>query len=110
MALPHYGNWIPGSFGPTGSFGATGSNGITGAQGAQGISSVTIYHVLGEDVFVNGSKDVSTALFVSMLNLLGKPFYDEVKNQGINFPEEIEEFIKKRIISWERDKKISSII
>lgn len=70
----------------------------------------TIYHVLGEDVMCEGYKDSVTALFISMLNMLGKPYYDEVKKQKINFPPEVEEYLEKKFIILERDRKINSVI
>ena len=70
----------------------------------------TIYHILGEDIVCDGYKDSITALFISMVNMLGKPYYDEVKKQKINFPPEIEEYLKKKFIILERDMKINSVI
>ena len=54
------------------------------------------YHVLGEDVEVSGYRDSIVAIMVAQLNVLGKPFYDELKKQDIFFPMEIEDFLKKK--------------
>lgn len=56
----------------------------------------TTYHVLGEDVEVSEYRDSMIAIMVAQLNVLGKPFYDELKKQNIFFPMEIEDFLKKK--------------
>jgi hypothetical protein len=74
------------------------------------MSSKTTYFVLDTEVEVPGVKDQMTAIYVSMINILGKPFYDDVKKQNVWFPIEIEEFLSKNIIRWDRNKKISDIL
>ncbi len=70
----------------------------------------TTYNVLGKDIEVDGYKDIMTALYVSMINLQGKAFYDEVKKQNVNFPREIEKYLNTVLVSWERERKIDSIL
>jgi hypothetical protein len=70
----------------------------------------TKYHVLGEDVEVKSSKDYNTAQNIALINLFGKQYYDEIKKQGISFPVEIEEFLSKKFLIIERDRKINDII
>lgn len=115
----------------SGSYGATGSSGVSGTtttiasvggtfSSGSGFGSfvgyhTTIskikYHVLGKDIEVSGSyKDATTALYVSLVNIHGKQFYDEVKKQGVDFPTEIEEYLKVALISWERDKKLNILL
>lgn len=86
-----------------------------GHSGTIGISSPKItYHVLGEDVGVSGHayqiKDTSLVTNIATLNVLGKPFLDELHKNGVFFPTEIEEYLEKKFKWLERDKKIDDII
>lgn len=78
------------------------------------ISSTTMlktkYHILGEDVEVSGYIDGTTAMMISTLNVLGKPFYDELKKNNVSFSNEIEDFLKQKFKILERDTKIDSIL
>lgn len=69
-------------------------------------SSVTIYHVLGEDIEVNGYKDTMTVLALCSITLLGKPYYDELVKNDIRMPKEIEDFLRVKF----RDDKINQIL
>ena len=79
---------------------------------AIGISSLKVkYHVLGEDVEVSGHyQDGMTTLMISTLNVLGKPFLDELHKNNTFFPTEIEEYLENKFKLFERDKKIDDII
>lgn len=96
--------------------GNSGYYGVTGSfTGYSFISHTTLskvkYNVLGKDIEVDGSyKDATTALYISMVNLQGKAFYDEVKKQGIEFPKEIEDYLKVALIPWERNKKLDTLL
>jgi hypothetical protein len=69
------------------------------------------YHVLGEDVEVSSSYvDGNTAMMIATLNVLGKPFLDELHKNNVFFPTEIEEYLEKKFKWIERDKKIDDII
>ena len=68
------------------------------------------YHILGEDFDSNGYLDGTTAVMISTLNVLGRPFYEELKKNKISFPQEMDEFIQQRLKVLERDMKIESII
>ena len=70
----------------------------------------TTYHVLGEDIEVEAYTDVNLAVIISTLNVLGKPFYDELKKNKVSFPVEIEEFLVKKFIILERDRKINDVL
>jgi len=72
-------------------------------------ASSTIYHILGED-FETSNLDGTTAVMISTLNVLGRPFYEELKKNKISFPQEMDEFIQQRLKVLERDMKIESII
>lgn len=98
------GTWINGTWSST-----TGSTTVVGNT-TLSTSMKTTYHILGEDVEVNGFKDGYTAQNVALVNVLGKNFYDELKKQNISFPSEIEDFLSKKFITIERDKKIDDII
>ena len=70
----------------------------------------TTYHILGEDVEVDFGIDASTAMMISTLNVLGKPFYDELKKNKVSFSSEIEDFLKQKFKILERDDRIESIL
>jgi hypothetical protein len=68
------------------------------------------YNILGESIEVDGSNCPIVAMYVSMINILGKTFYDEIKKQNIQLPKEISKFIDDNIVSWERNKKLDTIV
>ena len=70
----------------------------------------TKYHILGEDVEVSSYIDGTTAMMISTLNILGKPYYDELKKNNVSFSNEIEDFLKQKFKILERDTKIDSIL
>lgn len=71
----------------------------------------TTYHILGEDVeFTNSYKDGNTAIMIATLNVLGKPFLDELHKNNVFFSKEIEEYLEVKFRWIERDKKIGDII
>ena len=77
------------------------------------VKNTSIYHILGEDVEVSGSffyRDSNLISNISTLNVLGKPFLEELHKNGFLFPTEIEEYLDKKFKSLERDKKINGII
>lgn len=94
----------------------TGSNNIAIGSSSLGIYGTSFnttintqkskYHILGEDVEVSGYIDGTTAMMIATLNVLGKPFYDELKKNNVHFSQEIEDYLKIRF----RDTKIDSIL
>ena len=68
------------------------------------------YHILGEDVMVSGNKDGTTAMMIATLNVLGRPFYEELKKNDICFPPDIEEYLQERFRVEERNDKIEEIL
>ena len=70
----------------------------------------TTYHVLGEDLEVDGYGDPYLAVAISTLNILGKPFYDELKKNNVTLPSEIEEYLEVKFKILERDRKIKEIL
>ena len=68
------------------------------------------FNILGEVYEHTGWIDGHISVAISTINILGKPFWDELKKNGVIFPHEMEQFIEKRITILERDKKIDDII
>ena len=115
-----------------GSIGLTGSSGVISTIGGTGSVTTTLssgspyyvyggstinyavqkttYHVLGEDVEVEGHGDVNVAIAISTLNVLGKPFYDELKKNKISLPYEIEDYLEVKFKILERDRKINDVL
>ena len=91
----------------------SGSNLVYAANNGTFVISGTkaTYHILGEDVEVSNSyRDGNTAMMIATLNVLGKPFLDELHKNNVFFPTEIEEYLEKKFKWIERDKKIDDII
>ena len=106
-------------YGLTGSNGLTGPNGLTGSYSSitttsstynNSISLKSTYHILGEDVEIDAYKDSNISIIIASINILGKPYYDELIKQGISLPKEISKFLEKKFLILERDRKIDSII
>jgi hypothetical protein len=70
----------------------------------------TTYHVLGEDIEVDSYVNVELAISISTLNILGKPFYDQLKKNNVSFPKEIEDYLEQKFKILERDRKIKDIL
>jgi hypothetical protein len=111
------GSWISGTLGATGFSGSIGVTGTTASWTTTTVTSgylniqpqKTKYNVLGTEIEVDGYTDPVVAMYISMVNIMGKQFYDEVKKQGVNFPKEIESFLEKALIAWNRNEKIDTI-
>ena len=73
-------------------------------------SAKTTYHVLGEDIQVIQFFIWYCLYIISTLNILGKPFYDQLKKNNITLPTEIEEYLEKKFKILERDRKIKDIL
>ena len=52
------------------------------------------YHVLGEDIEVSGYYDTNLIMIIATLNILKKPYYDELKKNRFKFPEEIDNCLR----------------
>lgn len=68
------------------------------------------YHILGEDFTIDGMSDTYTSMIIASINILGKPYYDEILKQNINLRRDIVEFIDRKFITLKRDEKIDSVI
>jgi hypothetical protein len=82
------------------------------ALGSSGTSNYTIaqekttYYILGEYVEVKGWSDPYLTMAISTLNILKKPYYEELRKNNFKFPQEIENYLK---IAF-RDDLIDEII
>ncbi len=109
---------------PSGVLGITGSSSNTsatisgtslvynGSSFTIGVSKTT-YYILGEDVEISNSgpyRDSNLITNIAILNVLGKPFLDELHKNNTFFPSEIEDYLEKKFKWLERDKKIDDII
>ena len=54
----------------------------------------TTYHILGEYVEVKGWTDAYLIMIISTLNILKKPYYEELKKNNFRFPTEIDDYLK----------------
>ena len=88
------------------------TNGISTVYAVNGSSgsSKKKFNILGDVYEHTGYIDGHISVAISTINILGKPFWDELKKNGVIFPHEMEQFIEKRITILERDKKIDDII
>lgn len=73
-------------------------------------SQKTIYVILGEEYEVNGYADPTLGMAIATLNVLGKPYWIELKNQNFTFGYDMDAFIEERITVLDRDKKINDIL
>lgn len=103
------GTFISGTFSTYGSLTTSRTSGMT--YSLYNISPTkSSYHILGEDVEVDGYKDSYISLIIATINVLGKPYYDELNKQNINLPKEIVSYFDNKFIILERDRKIDSVI
>jgi hypothetical protein len=83
---------------------------VTTSTGTLHIQNTTKYNILGVDVELNEYFDISVALYLSMMNMLGYRFYYELKKNNITFSEEIENIILQRIKVLNRDDHIEKLV
>jgi len=71
----------------------------------------TTYVILGEEYETNGYyPDPTIGPTIATLNVLGKPFWIELKKQNFTFGYEMDAFIEERIKILDRDKKIDDLL
>jgi hypothetical protein len=69
------------------------------------------YHVLGEDIEVSTHyQDTQLVNIISTLNVLGRPYYEQLIKNDFQFPPQIEDFIQKKFKEIDREIKISQVI
>ncbi len=89
------------------SSGSSISTSITGSSNQFTIQSAkTKYHVLGEEVEVEGYKDASLTIILCNITIMGEPYYNELKKNGFVFGQELEDLFKRKF----RDNKIDQIL
>lgn len=105
---------VSGGYGMTGTSITISGSTVSIASSSAGLFTIqsqkTTYHILGEDVEVDGYKDFTTALYISMINVAGREYYEEVKKQGLKFSEQIDNAIQKRLTIYEREKKLNTLL
>lgn len=75
------------------------------------LNPINRYNILGEEVDLEiGDYNGSFAITIATLNVLGRPFYEELKKQPISLSNEVIEIIERRLIITERERKINSVI
>lgn len=110
-------NIVHTSLGPTG---ISGSIGITGYTGNSTFTTTTgtftiqpqkvTYHLLGEDITIDGYTDHDVAQTIALINCIGWKYYEEIKKQSISFGSELKEILETRYKAYLRDKKINNIL
>ena len=73
-------------------------------------SQKTIYVILGEEYETDGYSDPTLGMAIATLNVLGKPYWIELKKQNFSFGYDIDKFIEERITILDRDKKIDDLL
>jgi hypothetical protein len=68
------------------------------------------YVILGEEYETEGYPDTSLCIAIATLNVLGKPYWLELKKQSFSFGYDMDAFIEERITVLDRDKKIDDIL
>ena len=68
------------------------------------------YIIFGKEIEIDGYPDINTSIIVSLINTLGKPYYDDIKKQGVTFDSKIENAMIEHFKIEERDEKINSIL
>ena len=78
--------------------------------GANITSQKTTYVILGEEYESEGYPDHTLGMAIATLNVLGKPYWIELKKQSFSFGYDIDKFIEERITILDRDKKIDDLL
>lgn len=65
------------------------------------------YYILGEYFEFDGYVDTYSSSIISTLNVLGKPYWEQLKMNNISFSKEIEEFIQSRFDLIENKKYLN---
>jgi len=110
----------------SGSIGVTGSSGSIGVSGYTSNSTLTTtgsanstytiqpqkvtYHLLGEDISIDGHSDANVAQTIALINCIGWKYYEEIQKQGVSFMGELKEILEQRYKTHTRDQKINNIL
>ena len=66
----------------------------------------TKYHVLGEEIEVEGYRDSNLTIILCNITIMGEPYYNELIKNGFVFTKELEDLFKRKF----RDNKIDQIL
>jgi hypothetical protein len=103
----------------------SGSIGVTGSSGGvSGYSNSTLtttgtytiqpqkvtYHLLGEDISIDGHSDANVAQTIALINCIGWKYYEEIQKQGVSFSGELKVILEQRYKTHTRDQKINNIL
>ena len=70
----------------------------------------SFYHLMGEDIEVEGFTDVNIASTIALINTLGWKYYEELKKNNVTFSTDLESILEQRYKVYVRDQKINSIL
>jgi hypothetical protein len=68
------------------------------------------YVILGEEYKTDYAFSNDIVIAIATLNVLGKPYWIELKKQNFSFGYDLDKFIEERIIVLDRDRKIDDIL
>jgi hypothetical protein len=71
------------------------------------------YNILGEEYEIEGLysyNDLHLANCIATLNILGEPYWIEIKKQGVTFDSDLEKFIEERLKQRRREDNINKIV
>lgn len=68
------------------------------------------YVILGEEYKTDYAFSIDIVIAIATLNVLGKPYWIELKKQNFSFGYDLDKFIEERIIVLDRDRKIDDIL
>jgi hypothetical protein len=69
-------------------------------------SKTTKYHVLGEEIEVDGYKDNILTIILCNITIMGEPYYNELIKNGFDFTKDLEDLFKRKF----RENKIDQIL
>lgn len=83
------------------------SSAISGSFG----SSIIKLHILGEDYELENSlNDNTLQITIATLNVLKRPFWEQLKKQSIKFDKDLEDFIEARLKIHDREEKFKTLL
>ena len=70
----------------------------------------SFYHLMGEDIEVEGFTDLNIASTIALINTLGWKYYEELKKNNVTFSTDLEYILEQRYKVYVREQKINSIL
>ena len=68
------------------------------------------YDVLGEVITIDEFPNDIISQNLSLINILGWKYYDELKKNNFNFPDKISKLLERKIKVLKREEKINDIV